>query len=77
MAVEQWLRDLELAPRTKVHIRSTMHVLFGVLPDGNSSKRIPSLAFGKVVRVSLTLRFSQPRRQHQDASSSKTRTTRA
>ena len=28
MAVEQWLRDLELAPRTKVHIRNTMHVLF-------------------------------------------------
>lgn len=28
MAVEQWLRDLTLSPRTKVHIRGTMHVLF-------------------------------------------------
>jgi integrase len=28
MAVEQWLRDLQLAPRTKVHIRNVMHVLF-------------------------------------------------
>lgn len=28
MAVEQWLRDLELAPRTRVHIRNLMHVLF-------------------------------------------------
>lgn len=28
MAVEQWLRDLSLAPRTKVHLRNTMHVLF-------------------------------------------------
>jgi len=28
MAVEQWLRDLTLAPRTKVHLRNTMHVLF-------------------------------------------------
>jgi integrase len=29
MAVEQWLRDLpSLAPRSKVHIRNTMHVLF-------------------------------------------------
>jgi len=28
MAVEQWLRDLKLAPRTKVHIRNVMHVLF-------------------------------------------------
>ena len=28
MAVEQWLRDLPLAPRTKVNMRGTMHVLF-------------------------------------------------
>jgi integrase len=28
MAVEQWLRDLPLAPRTKVHVRNTLHVLF-------------------------------------------------
>jgi integrase len=28
MAVEQWLRDLELAPRTKVHIRNVFHVLY-------------------------------------------------
>jgi len=28
MAVEQWLRDLLLAPRTKVHLRNTLHVLF-------------------------------------------------
>jgi integrase len=28
MCVEQWLRDLPLAPRTKVHIRNVMHVLF-------------------------------------------------
>ena len=28
MAVEQWLRDVMLAPRTKVHMRNTLHVLF-------------------------------------------------
>ena len=28
MAVEQWLRDLELAPKTKLHLRNNMHVLF-------------------------------------------------
>jgi integrase len=28
MAVEKWLRELPLAPRTKVHIRNVMHVLF-------------------------------------------------
>ena len=28
MAVEKWLRELTLAPRTKVHIRNVMHVLF-------------------------------------------------
>ena len=28
MAVEDWLRDLELAPKTKSHIRSLMHTIF-------------------------------------------------
>lgn len=28
VAVEQWLHDLQLASRTKVHIRNVMHVLF-------------------------------------------------
>jgi integrase len=28
MAVEQWLRDLKLAPKTKAHIRSLMHLIF-------------------------------------------------
>ena len=28
MAVEQWLRDLELAPKSKLHLRNVMHVLF-------------------------------------------------
>lgn len=28
MAVELWLRNLKLAPKTKVHIRNLMHVLF-------------------------------------------------
>lgn len=28
VVVEQWLRDLQLASRTKVHIRNVMHVLF-------------------------------------------------
>jgi integrase len=28
MAVEQWLRDLKLAPKTKLHIRNVLHVLF-------------------------------------------------
>ncbi len=28
MAVEQWLRQLSLAPKTKAHIRSLMHLIF-------------------------------------------------
>ncbi|HEY1801051.1 MAG TPA: site-specific integrase [Terriglobales bacterium] len=28
MAVEQWFRDLQLAPKTKLHLRNVMHVLF-------------------------------------------------
>ena len=28
VAVEQWLRSLELAPKTKVHIRNLMHLLY-------------------------------------------------
>jgi integrase len=28
MAVEQWLRDLKLAAKTKLHIRNVLHVLF-------------------------------------------------
>ncbi|MGH9444455.1 MAG: hypothetical protein ACRD3O_01765, partial [Terriglobia bacterium] len=28
MVVEKWFRDLELAPKTKAHIRSLMHVIF-------------------------------------------------
>lgn len=28
MAVEDWLRGLELAPKTKSHIRSLMHTIF-------------------------------------------------
>lgn len=28
IAVEQWLRGLELAPKSKLHIRSVMHVLY-------------------------------------------------
>jgi len=28
MAIEQWLRDLELAPKSKAHVRSLMHVVF-------------------------------------------------
>jgi integrase len=28
MAVEQWLRDLDLAPKTKLHLRNVLHVLF-------------------------------------------------
>lgn len=28
LAVEKWLRDLTLAPKTKVHIRGVMHLLF-------------------------------------------------
>jgi integrase len=27
MAMEQWLRDLPLAPKSKVHIRSLMHLV--------------------------------------------------
>ncbi len=28
MAIEQWLKDLKLAPKTKAHIRSLMHLIF-------------------------------------------------
>lgn len=28
MGVEQWLRDLPLAPKTKVHVRNVLHVLY-------------------------------------------------
>jgi len=28
MAVEQWLRDLHLAPKSKLHMRNVLHVLF-------------------------------------------------
>ena len=28
MAIEQWLRELELAPKSKAHVRSLMHVVF-------------------------------------------------
>ena len=28
MAVEQWLRELKLAPKTKAHLRSLMHLIF-------------------------------------------------
>ena len=42
MAVEQWLRQLSLAPKTKAHIRGLMHLIFtcaerwGLIPVGKN-----------------------------------------
>ena len=35
MAVEDWLRNLALAPKTKSHVRSLMHTIFSVRRGGN------------------------------------------
>ncbi len=59
MAVEQWLRDLSLAPRSKVHLRNTMHVLFECAAGGNLSLRTRSRGFGRAAPVWLNLRYSR------------------
>jgi integrase len=60
MAIEQWLRDLELAPKTKAHIRSLMHLVF------RCAERWCLIEMGKnpiaLVRVkNCTKRLKRPR----------------
>jgi integrase len=58
MAVEDWLRNLELAPKTKSHIRSLMHTIFDCAARWELTEKNPI----KLVRVrGSTKRLQTPR----------------
>jgi tetratricopeptide (TPR) repeat protein len=42
MAVEQWLRDVTLAPKSKLHLRNVLHVLFEVAAQPGATCKIGS-----------------------------------
>jgi integrase len=62
LAVEQWLRSLNLAPKTKLNLRTIFHVIYTYALRWNFTDRNPLLSFGRAVAVALYLASSRSRR---------------
>lgn len=62
LAVEQWLRSLNLAPKTKLNLRTNFTLSIPTLCGGTSLIAILLLSFGTAVAVALYLAFSRSKR---------------